>query len=85
MGGQIGREGVAVTPLTPHGVVRVDAEEWSAIAHGRPIEPGEDVEVVARHGLRLRVRATFDPIGPATAKAERLRGHRGGMSWLRLG
>ncbi|MFN8636994.1 MAG: NfeD family protein [Chloroflexota bacterium] len=55
-----GAEGVAASTLAPDGTVLVFNERWSAVTEGRPIEPGERIEVVARQGLRLRVRR----IGP---------------------
>jgi len=83
MGGQHGSAGVAVTPLAPHGVVRVDAEEWSATVDGRPVSPGEAIDVLGRRGLRLRVRAAEELLSPATAKAERWRRYRGRGIWVR--
>jgi membrane-bound serine protease (ClpP class) len=51
-----GSLGVAASPLAPDGTVRVLRETWSAVSVGEPIEPGEEVEVVAREGLTLHVR-----------------------------
>ena len=51
-----GARGVAASPLAPEGTVRVLRETWSAVTAGEPIEPGEEVEVVAREGLTLHVR-----------------------------
>lgn len=51
-----GALGVAASPLAPEGTVRVHRETWSAVSLGEPIEPGEDVEIVAREGLTLHVR-----------------------------
>jgi membrane-bound serine protease (ClpP class) len=51
-----GALGVAASPLAPEGTVRVLRETWSAVRDGGAIEPGEEVEVVAREGLTLRVR-----------------------------
>jgi membrane-bound ClpP family serine protease len=48
--------GVAVTALGPHGIVRVESEEWSATTEGAPVAVGEPVRVLGRRGLRLRVR-----------------------------
>jgi membrane-bound ClpP family serine protease len=83
IGGQVGRAGVAVTPLAPHGVVRVDAEEWSATVDGRSVAPGEPIDVLGRRGLRLRVRAADERVCPATAKAERWWRHGGHAIWAR--
>jgi membrane-bound serine protease (ClpP class) len=51
-----GALGVAASPLAPEGTVRVHRETWSAVSSGEPIEPGEEVEIVAREGLTLHVR-----------------------------
>ncbi|MGQ0535536.1 MAG: NfeD family protein [Methanobacteriota archaeon] len=51
----LGRHGVAESDLSPEGQVQVRGEIWSAIADGH-VRRGEPVEVVAREGLKLRVR-----------------------------
>jgi membrane-bound serine protease (ClpP class) len=51
----IGRQGQALTDLTPAGEVRVDLENWSAVSVGREIQKGEQVQVVAISGVRLQV------------------------------
>jgi len=51
-----GTLGIASSQLAPKGTVRVLRETWSAVCQGEPIEPGEEVEVVAREGLTLHVR-----------------------------
>jgi membrane-bound serine protease (ClpP class) len=51
-----GARGVASTALTPAGTVLVRHEPWSAVTDGETIGPGEEVEVVSRNGLKLRVR-----------------------------
>jgi membrane-bound serine protease (ClpP class) len=51
-----GATALAVTPLRPRGVVRVDDEDWSATAESENVPAGEVVEVTARQGLHLRVR-----------------------------
>lgn len=59
-GGRVDRHGRARTALAPRGKVFVSGELWDAeTAEGeRPVAAGERVEVLARDGLRLRVRAT---------------------------
>jgi membrane-bound serine protease (ClpP class) len=52
----IGRLGVVRTPLDPEGTVWVAGELWTAGAEDGPLAEGEQVEVVAVEGLRLRVR-----------------------------
>ena len=54
-GALLGKEGVATTDLALRGTVRVNGEEWSAIAEVGPIQAGERVEVLAVEGLTLRV------------------------------
>lgn len=67
-----GARGVASTPLAPEGTVLVLNEHWSAVAEGEAIELGEAVEVVAREGLRLRVRrAPPAGGGPSTGSGEK--------------
>jgi membrane-bound ClpP family serine protease len=52
-----GAQGVALTTLAPEGVVRVQSEEWTAVATtDEPIPAGTPVEVVSVEGLRLYVR-----------------------------
>ncbi|MBI3327322.1 MAG: nodulation protein NfeD [Nitrospinae bacterium] len=52
----LGAIGVARTDLTPHGIVLVQSEEWSADAIDSPIQKGERVQVVeVLEGLHLRV------------------------------
>jgi len=58
-----GAMGVVTSPLKPEGTVLVRNEQWSAVAEGDTIGPGEAVEVVAREGLKLRVRR----VAPAAA------------------
>jgi membrane-bound serine protease (ClpP class) len=50
-----GELAVVVTPLAPEGWVRVQGEQWRAVADA-PVEPGEKVTVTAVEGLKLRVR-----------------------------
>jgi len=54
--GLAGATGVTTSPLAPEGSVLVHHEQWSAVAEGEAIGRGEVVEVVAREGLKLRVR-----------------------------
>jgi membrane-bound serine protease (ClpP class) len=56
----VGRVGVATSELAPTGTVRVDSELWSAVAEGRPIGKGEEVQVVGVEGAILRVRGQRD-------------------------
>jgi membrane-bound serine protease (ClpP class) len=51
----IGLEGVAKTDLDPVGLVRVNAEDWTASSDGRTIKAGSKVRVRAEQGLKLMV------------------------------
>lgn len=51
----LGKEGIATSDLSPRGAVRVDGEDWSAIADVEPITSGEPVEVIGVEGVTLRV------------------------------
>lgn len=59
-----GATGITVSPLNPDGTILVRNEQWSAVADGEAIDPGEAVEVLAREGLKLRVRRVV-PAGDA--------------------
>lgn len=50
-----GASGVAVSDLDPEGIVRVQGEEWSAVAVNAPVRSGTTVQVVGRGGVRLEV------------------------------
>nr|MBC8449103.1 hypothetical protein [Chloroflexota bacterium] len=56
----VGRRGVACTDLTPEGQVRVELEDWSAVAVKETIQAGEPIQVVDLAGVRLRV-ARIEP------------------------
>jgi len=51
----VGRRGVACTDLMPEGQVRVELEDWSAVAVEEGIRAGEPVQVVGIVGVRLHV------------------------------
>ncbi len=51
----IGEHGVALTDLTPAGQVRVDLEDWSAMAAEGEIWAGDPVRVTGIAGVRLQV------------------------------
>ncbi|RKY60722.1 MAG: nodulation protein NfeD, partial [Candidatus Latescibacterota bacterium] len=53
--GLIGERGVARTPLEPSGMVLVHGELWQAKSD-EPVGEGEEVEVVAVEGLKLKVK-----------------------------
>lgn len=53
--------------LAPEGYVHLEGERWRARSIGRPVEPGEEVRVLAVQGLEL----TVEPLTPeALARAE---------------
>jgi membrane-bound ClpP family serine protease len=48
-------EGVAISDLDPEGLVRVQGEDWSAVAINAPVRTGSPVLVVGHAGIRLEV------------------------------
>lgn len=66
----VGAIAEARTPLTPHGNVFVDGALWAAINIGEsPVEPGDQVVVMARQGLMLQVRRTEPKtVGPVYSR-----------------
>jgi membrane-bound serine protease (ClpP class) len=51
----VGREGTAVSDLAPEGTVRVDSENWHAVAEGGGIAAGEPIRIIGVEGVTLRV------------------------------
>ena len=51
----IGRQGVALTDLTPGGQVRVGLEDWSAVSMAGEIHVSDPVRVTGIAGVRLQV------------------------------
>ena len=68
----VDRRGVACTDLAPEGQVRVELEDWSAVAVEEGIRAGEPVQVVGIVGVRLHV-ARVEP------EEEELDQNQGGM------
>ncbi len=60
----VGQQGVALTDLSPAGQVRVDLQDWSAVAMAGEIRAGDPVRVTGISGVRLQ-------IVPASADSER--------------
>ncbi|HIE05039.1 MAG TPA: nodulation protein NfeD [Candidatus Latescibacteria bacterium] len=60
--GLIGERGVARTPLEPSGMVLVHGELWQAKSD-KPVREGDEVEVVAVEGLKLKVRKVNEEVG----------------------
>jgi membrane-bound serine protease (ClpP class) len=61
----VGEQGMALTDLTPAGQVRVDLQDWSAVAVAGEVRAGDPVRVTGIAGVRLQV-------VPAEAYAEDL-------------
>jgi membrane-bound ClpP family serine protease len=57
-------EGVAVSALTPEGIVRVRGEEWSAVSVNGPVPADTKVQVLRAGGVRLEVWGENGEIGP---------------------
>jgi membrane-bound ClpP family serine protease len=55
VGGLEGAEGVAVSDMTPDGIVRVRGEQWSAVSVNGVARAGARVQVLRAAGLRLEV------------------------------
>lgn len=55
-----GVEGVAVTDLTPEGIVRIRGEQWSAVCVNGTVPAGSPVQVL-RSGVRLEVWGEHQP------------------------
>jgi membrane-bound serine protease (ClpP class) len=53
--GLVGRIATARERLAPEGHVTVSGEIWRAVVDGEPVEPGEQVRIVAVEGLTLKV------------------------------
>lgn len=56
----LGKEGVVISDLAPRGAVRVEGEDWTAIAEFGPIKSGEIVEVIGVEGVTLRVHRPYE-------------------------
>ncbi len=54
----IGARGITETPLRPGGFVRIGSARVDAVAEGRFIDAGEEVEVIGRVEAQWRVRRT---------------------------
>jgi membrane-bound ClpP family serine protease len=50
-----GAEGIAVGDLDPEGIVRVNGENWSAVALNAPVKAKTPIQVVRVKGVRLEV------------------------------
>jgi len=50
-----GAEGVAVSDLTPEGIVRVRGEQWSAVSVNGNVRKGRRVQVLRTEGVHLEV------------------------------
>lgn len=62
----LGKEGVAVTPLRPTGIVEIEGERIEVVTEGSFIAAGSRVRVVAMDRRRYFVRLT-DSVAPANA------------------
>lgn len=50
-----GREGIALSTLSPEGIVRVGGEQWTAVSMNGEVPVGGRVQVINANGLRLEV------------------------------
>lgn len=67
--GLIGKRGETITMLNPGGLVQVEGKRYHAEGQGMLLDPGEEVEVIARKGNRIVVRVPRTP-APLEAAAE---------------
>ncbi len=51
----VGKSGVVVRPLEPLGLVKIEGELWQAESRAELLDRGEEVIVLAQHGLHLVV------------------------------
>lgn len=65
----IGKRGKTITMLNPGGLVLVEGKRYHAESQGMLLDPGEDVEVIARKANRIVVRVPRTP-RPAETSAE---------------
>lgn len=52
----MGKTGTAISALAPRGEVKVEGQTWRAETVGESIKEGEEVEILSREGLILRVK-----------------------------
>ncbi len=57
----VGKEGEAVTPMGPSGIIRIDGKRLDAVAEGKWIDAGARVRVVSVTGNHVTVRAVQAP------------------------
>lgn len=62
----VGKEGEAVSPLGPSGLIRIDGKRLDAVAEGKWIDAGTRIRVVQVVGNHLTVRA----LPPASAEPQ---------------
>lgn len=56
----VGKRGIALTLLTPGGMVRVNGERLHGFSEGMMIQPGTPIEVLAVRGTRVLVREAVE-------------------------
>jgi membrane-bound serine protease (ClpP class) len=56
----LGKEGVVISDLAPRGAVRVEGEDWTAVAEFGPVKAGEIIEVIGVEGVMLRVHRPYE-------------------------
>ena len=68
----VAADGVAVNDLSPSGIVRVNGENWSAVATNGTVRSGTPVQVLRVDGIRLEVwgEKTVPEVGDVELEAE---------------
>lgn len=57
----LGREGEALTPLGPSGLVKIDGKRYDAVAQGKWVDAGARIKVVQVTGNHLTIREVAAP------------------------
>jgi membrane-bound ClpP family serine protease len=66
----IGKRGIAKSRMLPSGVVLVEGKTYDAVSNGLPVEPGQNIRVVAIDTQRLVVRVDEEPFRDPAAPVD---------------
>jgi len=78
----IGKQGIALTPMTPGGLVSVNGERIHAVSDGMSVEQNVPIEIVAVRGTRVVIRQVDpEPSGDFSELAGQDRGDESGDPW----
>lgn len=65
----LGKEGVAISPLGPSGLIKIDGKRLDAVAEGKWIDAGARIRVVHVIGNHITVREVAAPPAPESEAA----------------